>query len=54
VLYAWGRKLPAKPIAVLGSGSIDRVKLAVESIQLKLTRQQWYRIWVAAKGHGVP
>lgn len=54
VIYAWVMKLPAKPIAVLGSGRIDRVKLAAESIQLKLTREQWYRIWVAAKGHGVP
>jgi predicted oxidoreductase len=54
VLYAWVLKLPAKPIAVLGSGKIERTTLAVESIQLNLTREQWYRIWVAAKGHGVP
>ena len=54
VIYAWIMTLPAKPIIVLGSGKIERVKLAVESTELKLTREQWYRIWVAAKGHGVP
>lgn len=54
VLYAWVMKLPTKPITILGSGKIERTKLAVGSVELKLTREQWYRVWVAAKGHGVP
>lgn len=54
VLYAWALRLPSKPIPIIGSGKIERVKSAVTAMNLKLSREQWYRIWVAAKGHGVP
>lgn len=54
VLFAWVLKLPSKPVPIIGSGNIDRVRTAVESQSLALSREQWYRLWVAAKGHGVP
>ncbi|MGC9401171.1 aldo/keto reductase [Vibrio genomosp. F10] len=54
VIYAWVRRLPSNPIAIIGSGKIERVKAAVSSLELELTREQWYRVWVASKGHGVP
>ncbi|WP_394245019.1 aldo/keto reductase [Vibrio astriarenae] len=54
VIYAWVRRLPANPLAIIGSGKIQRVQAAVESIQFELTREQWYRVWIASKGHGVP
>lgn len=54
VLYAWSMALPAKPIVIVGSGNIGRVKAAVEALELSLSREQWYRIWVAATGHGIP
>ena len=54
VLYAWSMALPSKPVAIVGSGNIDRVRAAVDALKLKLSREQWYRIWVAATGHGVP
>ncbi|ASG08930.1 aldo/keto reductase family oxidoreductase [Vibrio anguillarum] len=54
VIYAWVLRLPSKPLPVIGSGKIDRVKAAIAALDLELTREQWYRVWVAAKGHGVP
>lgn len=54
VIYAWVRKLPSKPLPIIGSGKIERVKTAVAALELELTREQWYRVWVASKGHGVP
>lgn len=54
VIYAWVRRLPSNPLAIVGSGKIERVKAAVSSLELELTREQWYRVWVASKGHGVP
>ncbi len=54
VIYAWVRTLPSKPLPIIGSGKIERVKAAVASLELELTREQWYRVWVASKGHGVP
>lgn len=54
VIYAWVRALPSKPLAIIGSGKIDRVKVAVAATDLTLSREQWFRVWVASKGHGVP
>ncbi|MGR5324931.1 MULTISPECIES: aldo/keto reductase [Vibrio] len=54
VIYAWVRRLPSKPIPIIGSGKIERVHAAVNALEFDLTREQWYRVWVASKGHGVP
>lgn len=54
VIYAWVRALPSKPLSIIGSGKIERVQAAVDALDLTLSREQWYRVWVASKGHGVP
>ncbi|MCW8345377.1 aldo/keto reductase family oxidoreductase [Vibrio sp. ZSDZ65] len=54
IIFAWVKRLPSKPLPIVGSGKIDRVKAAVEAMDIELTREQWYRVWVASKGHGVP
>lgn len=54
VIYAWVRKLPSKPLPIIGSGKIERVQAAVDAMDINLTREQWYRVWVESKGHGVP
>ncbi|MUK70685.1 aldo/keto reductase [Aliivibrio fischeri] len=54
VIYAWVRKLPSKPLPIIGSGKIERVQAAVDAMSIELTREQWYRVWVESKGHGVP
>ncbi len=54
VLFAWVMKLPSQPVPIIGSGKIERVQCAVDALSLQLSQDQWYRIWVAAKGHGVP
>lgn len=53
VALAWVMALPAKPVPILGSGNIERVQNALGALELRLTHEQWYRIWVASKGHGV-
>jgi predicted oxidoreductase len=54
VIYAWVMRLPSKPVAIIGSGNIERIKSAAESTKLELSQEQWYRVWVAAKGYPVP
>jgi predicted oxidoreductase len=54
VIYAWVKRLPSNPLPIIGSGKIDRVKAAISALDIELTREQWYRVWVASKGHGVP
>ncbi|PLR19883.1 oxidoreductase [Pantoea endophytica] len=53
VVYAWVMKLPSRPLPIIGSGKIERVKEAVGACQLTLDRQQWFRIRKAAIGYDV-
>ncbi|PKG38205.1 aldo/keto reductase [Psychromonas sp. Urea-02u-13] len=53
VVFAWVLKHPSNPVALIGSGKIDRVKETIGALDLKMNTEQWYRIWTASKGHGV-
>lgn len=54
VIYAWILQLPSKPLPIIGSGQIERVRTAVGAVRLTLSREQWFRIWQASTGHEVP
>ncbi|EOD01837.1 aldo/keto reductase [Caldisalinibacter kiritimatiensis] len=54
IMYAWLLNHPAKIIPIVGSGKISRVKRAVESLDIKLDRQQWFEILEASNGRRVP
>ncbi|WP_341501262.1 aldo/keto reductase [Gallaecimonas sp. GXIMD4217] len=54
VVYAWLNQHPSRPSIVLGTGKIERIHAAVAAQHLTMTREQWYRIWQASKGHAVP
>ena len=54
IIYSFVHSLPSRPISIVGTGKIERVKSAIEALSLTLNQEQWYRIWVANKGHGVP
>ncbi len=51
---AWILKHPAQFFPILGTGKLERVEKAVNALQLSMTREQWYEIWQASKGHEVP
>ncbi len=54
VAYAWLLKHPVKIIPVTGSGNIERIKTAVKSLDIKMSLEQWFRIYVAANGEFLP
>ncbi len=54
VVYAWILRLPSQPLPIIGSGKIERVRSALASQELQMTRQQWFRIRKAALGYDVP
>ncbi len=54
VVFAWVLKHPSNPVALIGSGKIERVKEAVGALALQMNTEQWYRVWVASKGFAVP
>ena len=53
VIYVWVMTLPSSPVPILGSGNRQRIQAAVESLALSMTREQWYRIFEAARGQRV-
>jgi predicted oxidoreductase len=54
VIYSWLLKHPSEMLPIVGSGKLDRIKIAVEAEQIDMDLEQWYRIWVASKGQPVP
>lgn len=54
IALAWVMKHPSQVIPVLGSGNIQRIENAVKALDIQLTREQWFMLWVASVGHRVP
>ncbi len=54
VALAWLLKHPARIVPILGTGKIDRIRSATEAESLELSREQWFRIWVASTGERLP
>ncbi len=51
---AWISKHPAQFSIVAGTSNISRLKELQSGYDLNMSREDWYRVWVASKGHGVP
>lgn len=54
VIYAWILYHPSKVIPIVGSGKVSRLKSAVDAMKLELTREQWYKIFIASQGFPLP
>ena len=54
VMYAWLLKHPVGALPIVGSQHIDRIKNAVAALQIDLSLEQWYKIWIASKGEDLP
>lgn len=52
--YAWVMAHPARPLPVIGTNRTDRIRSAARAADLRLAREDWFALWVAAKGHGIP
>jgi aryl-alcohol dehydrogenase-like predicted oxidoreductase len=54
VAYAWIMAHPARPVPLIGSQSPARIREARGAYAVHLTREDWYRILVAARGARMP
>ncbi len=54
VAYAWLLMHPSKIMPIVGSGKLDRIKAAIRATEIKLTRDQWFEIYVASRGVDIP
>jgi len=54
ILLNWLLMHPSGIIPVLGTSKIERVRKALESTEIKMTREEWFILWRASTGHDVP
>lgn len=54
IATAWLLRHPAGIIPLVGSNSPDHIKEAAEGVNIELSRTDWYKLWVAARGQRVP
>ncbi|MDK2886543.1 MAG: hypothetical protein PWP54_1101 [Thermosipho sp. (in: thermotogales)] len=53
IAYAWLYKHPSKIYPVVGSGKFERIKTAVEALEIDLDRQEWFYLLKASRGFDV-
>jgi predicted oxidoreductase len=54
LVFAWLLRHPSRPLPIAGSQRIEAAREAVAALDLRLTPEQWYRVWTASAGHEVP
>ncbi len=54
VAYAWIMRHPSRPVPVTGTGRVEALREAVEARALRLSAEDWYRVWQASIGHELP
>ncbi|MEZ5386023.1 MAG: aldo/keto reductase [Prosthecobacter sp.] len=52
--YAWIMAHPSCPLPIIGTNKLERIQSVVKAASIRLEREDWYGLWQAAKGHGVP
>ena len=54
IALAWLLKHPAKIVPIVGSNNPDRIRDAARATEIELTRDEWYRLFTAARGEPLP
>ena len=52
--YAWILAHPSRPLPVIGTNKLDRLKSAAQADAITLNQEDWYALWEAAQGRRVP
>jgi predicted oxidoreductase len=54
IALAWLLKHPTKIIPIIGSTNPERIREAAKAAEIELTREEWYRLLIAARGEPLP
>jgi predicted oxidoreductase len=54
IALAWLMKHPSKMIPIIGSTNVDHVHDAKKADEVDLSREDWYRLLIAARGEPLP
>jgi predicted oxidoreductase len=52
--YAWILAHPARPLPIIGTNRVERIRSAAAAAEIVLQREDWYALWEAAQGRKVP
>jgi predicted oxidoreductase len=52
--YAWILAHPSRPLPIIGTNKLERLIATAQSADIRLDREDWYALWTAANGHGIP
>lgn len=53
VAYAWILRHPARPVPITGSHRLEALQAAVAALSVRLSAEDWYRVWEASEGRPV-
>jgi len=54
IAVAWLLKHPAKMQVIIGTTKPERIKVPCEADGVELTRDEWYRLFIAGRGDRLP
>lgn len=54
ILIAWILRHPARILPVIGTTNIQRITDSTKAVDIKLTREEWYDLYLAARGESLP
>lgn len=54
VAYAWLLRHPSRMVPIVGTTNPERIREAVRATECELTREEWYRLFIAAQGEPLP
>ncbi|MGO1581805.1 MAG: aldo/keto reductase [Actinomycetaceae bacterium] len=54
VAFAWLYTHPVGFLPITGASEIEYIRRPVDALKHRLTKEQWYAIWIAQTGHKVP
>ncbi len=52
--YSWIMAHPSRPIPIVGSQNVDRIREAADAHKVRWTRESWYAVLVASRGEKLP
>ncbi len=53
VAYAWILRHPSRPVPITGSQRLEALQEAIAALSLRLSAEDWYRVWEASEGRAV-
>ena len=54
LIYSWLLMHPTAIIPVVGTQKIERIKNAIDALSIEMSLEQWFQIYTASTGVGVP